>query len=157
MPYAITPAADTDAAYERLLALLLAFNASVMGDAGGTPFALEIREPGSEAVDGGLWALSLWGSFYVALVITPDSARGQGLGSELMAQAEAEARRQGCRDIWLDTFAFQARPFYERLGFEVFGQLDGPPPAFPRWFMRKRLEVRGPLVNSPATTTRRSL
>jgi GNAT superfamily N-acetyltransferase len=73
------------------------------------------------------------------LVITPDDARGQGLGTDLMAQAEAEAVRQGCRDIWLDTFAFQARSFYERLGFEVFGQIDGPPPAFPRVFMKKQL------------------
>lgn len=139
MPYAIAPAADPDAAYTDILALLLAFNAQVMGEAGGTPFALVIREPGSEVVSGGLWALSLWGSFYIALVITPQGARGGGLGTDLMAQAEAEARLQGCRDIWLDTFAFQARPFYERLGFEVFGQLDGPAPAFPRWFMKKVL------------------
>ena len=139
MPYAISRAADADTAYDRILELLLSFNASVMGDAGGTPFALVIREPGSDTVSGGLWGLSLWGSFYIALVITPPDARGGGLGTDLMAQAEAEAHRQGCRDIWLDTFAFQARPFYERLGFEVFGQLDGPAPAFPRWFMRKRL------------------
>jgi GNAT superfamily N-acetyltransferase len=98
-----------------------------------------VREPGSDVVGGGLWALSLWGSFYIALVIVPQGGRGRGMGSELMRQAEAEARRQGCRDMWLDTFAFQARPFYERLGFEVFGQLDGPAPAFPRWFMRKAL------------------
>ena len=31
-----------------------------------------------------------------------------------------------------DTYAFQARTFYERLGFEVFGQIDGPAPMFPR-------------------------
>jgi GNAT superfamily N-acetyltransferase len=138
VPYAIT-AADPDAAYEPILARLLAFNAQVMGEAGGTPFALAIREPDSDEVLGGLWALSLWGSFYIALMVTPDGARGQGLGTDLMAQAEAEAIRQGCREIWLDTFAFQARPFYERLGFTVFGQLDGPPPAFPRWFMKKPL------------------
>ena len=29
--------------------------------------------------------------------------------------------------------------FYERLGFEVFGQIDGPAPMFPRYFMQKRL------------------
>ena len=144
MPYAITRAADPDAAYEPILQRLLAFNAAAMGEAGGTPFALVIHEPGTETVCGGLWALSLWGSFYVALVIAPDDGRGQGLGTDLMAQAEAEAIRQGCRDIWLDTFAFQARPFYERLGFEVFGQIDGPAPAFPRVFMKKLLARSSP-------------
>jgi hypothetical protein len=42
--------------------------------------------------------------------------------------------------MWLDTYAFQARQFYERLGFEVFGQLDGLKPFFPRYFLKKTLE-----------------
>jgi hypothetical protein len=42
--------------------------------------------------------------------------------------------------VWLDTFEFQARGFYERLGFEVFGRLDGLAPFFPRYFMQKTLE-----------------
>ena len=38
----------------------------------------------------------------------------------------------------------RARPFYERLGFEVFAQIDGPPPAFPRVFMKKLLPRSSP-------------
>ena len=139
MAYTITPAADPDAAYPKILDLLLAFNASVMGEAGGTPFALVIHEPGSNEVKGGLWALSLWGSFYVALVVAPADGRGQGLGREMMLAAEAEARRQGCRDMWLDTFAFQARPFYEGRGYEVFGTLDDYPEGHKKFFLRKTL------------------
>jgi predicted N-acetyltransferase YhbS len=41
--------------------------------------------------------------------------------------------------MWLDTYNFQARPFYERFGFEVFGQFDGPSPIYPRFFMKKAL------------------
>jgi len=41
--------------------------------------------------------------------------------------------------MWLDTYAFQARAVYERLGFAVFGQIDGPAPVFPRYFMQKQL------------------
>jgi GNAT superfamily N-acetyltransferase len=52
---------------------------------------------------------------------------------------EAEARTRGCRQMWLDTYAFQARAFYERLGFSPFGQIDGPTPVFPRYFMQKQL------------------
>ena len=87
----------------------------------------------------GLWALSLWGSFYIALVVEPKAQRGIGLGAELMHRAEEEARKRGCRQMWLDTYAFQARPFYERLGFSLFGQIDGPAPMFPRYFMQKLL------------------
>ena len=39
--------------------------------------------------------------------------------------------------MWTDTYAFQARPFYERMGFVVFGRLDGPAPIFPRFFLMK--------------------
>lgn len=89
---------------------------------------LAITAPGSHEILGGLVAVSYWGSFYISDVLTPEAARGQGLGSELMRQAEHEARARGCRHMWLDTFDFQARAFYERIGFEVFGQLDGLAP-----------------------------
>ena len=101
---------------------------------------LTIKAPGSDEMLGGLVAVSFWGSFYVSDVVVPETARGQGLGSELMRQAEQAARARGCRHMWLDTFEFQARPFYERLGFEVFGRLDGLEPFFPRYFMKKSLE-----------------
>ena len=139
MDLIIRGAANPDDAYMPIWAPLLAFNQKTVRDSQGLPFALTITEPDSEEVLGGLWALSLWGSFYIGLVVTPEGARGEGLGSELMARAEAEAVARGCRNMWLDTYAFQARAFYERLGFAVFGQIDGPAPMFPRWFMRKDL------------------
>jgi GNAT superfamily N-acetyltransferase len=82
---------------------------------------------------------SVWDSFYVDMLVAPEGYRGAGHGGSLMAQVEDEARSRGCRNIWLDTFAFQARPFYEKLGFRVFGQIDGPSPIFPRYFMIKDL------------------
>jgi GNAT superfamily N-acetyltransferase len=139
--FSIQPAPDADAAYGPIWAPLLRFNQERVGDATGEPFALVITKRGSSDVLGGLWALSLWGSFYIALVVTPEGARGQGLGTDLMRQAEAEAVSRGCRQMWLDTYAFQARAFYERLGFAVFGQIDGPAPVFPRYFMQKPLAI----------------
>ncbi len=135
----ISGAERPDDAYMPIWAPLLAFNQKTVGDAQGEAFALTLTEPGSPEVLGGLWALSLWGSFYIGLVVVPEAARGQGLGSELMARAQAAARARGCHGMWLDTYAFQARAFYERLGFAVFGQVEGPAPMFPRFFMSKTL------------------
>lgn len=130
---------NADDACMPIWAPLLAFNQETVGDAQGRPFALVISEPGSKEVLGGLWALSLWGSFYIGLIVVPKGHRGSGLGRTMMQKAEAEAASRGCRQIWLDTYAFQARPFYERLGFSLFGQLDGPAPMFPRYFMKKEI------------------
>jgi ribosomal protein S18 acetylase RimI-like enzyme len=41
----------------------------------------------------------------------------------------------------LDTQAFQARAFYEKHGFTIFGQIDGPAPYYPRYFMKRTLSV----------------
>jgi hypothetical protein len=55
-----------------------------------------------------------------------------------MAAAETEGRRRGCSAVWLDTFEFQARPFYEKLGYRLFGTLDFPA-GFKRFFLQKAL------------------
>ncbi|MEX3946099.1 hypothetical protein AB4Y44_42815, partial [Paraburkholderia sp. BR10937] len=42
---------------------------------------------------------------------------------------EEEACRRGCSGAWLDTYSFQARAFYERLDYTVFGTIDNYPPG----------------------------
>jgi ribosomal protein S18 acetylase RimI-like enzyme len=39
--------------------------------------------------------------------------------------------------VWLDTFSFQARGFYEKLGYTVFGEIENHPPGHSRFFLRK--------------------
>lgn len=141
MSYSILESSSPDEAYSHIWNPLLAFNLAAVGNAQGMPFALEIRSGSDAQISGGLWAMSLWGSFYIALVVTPEELRGKGLGSELMKRADQEARSRKCHQMWLDTCVLQARPFYERMGFTVFGQLDGPAPMFPRYFMQKRLKT----------------
>jgi len=63
--------------------------------------------------------------------------RGAGLGRRLIKQAEEEAVRRGCRGVWLDTFSWQARGFYEKLGYSVFGTIDDYPPGHQRFFLKK--------------------
>ena len=129
-------------AFHKILGPMRAYNERAVGSANACTLAILLRDATTGEVVGGLWAQVLWGSFYVALLFVPEALRGTGLGASLMRQAEEEAIRRGCREMWTDTFAFQARPFYEKLGFTVFGQLDGPAPIFPRFFLRKPLRGR---------------
>ena len=65
--------------------------------------------------------------------------RRQGLGSRLLRAAEAEATDRGCHSAWLSTYDFQARPFYERHGYRLFGTLPGYPNDHASFFLVKRL------------------
>ena len=103
------------------------------------PLALILSLPRSVEVIGGLWADTGWGYLHIEFLFVPESARGEGLGRTLMHQAEEEAIRRGCHSVWLDTFSFQARGFYEMLGYAVFGSLDDFPPGHSRFFMTKKL------------------
>ena len=101
-------------------------------------FAILLRDPDTQAVVGGLYGMDGFGWAFVKCLAVPDEYRGQGLGSRLLAEAEAIARTRGYIGVWLDTFEFQARPFYEKLGYTVFGELEGAPNAIPRYFLKKR-------------------
>jgi GNAT superfamily N-acetyltransferase len=88
---------------------------------------------------GGVLGL-LWGGWLqVSYLWVSDSARGMGYGTRLMETAEAYARSQGAVAAALETYSFQARPFYERLGYEVFGRLDGYPTGHTKFFLKKNL------------------
>jgi hypothetical protein len=53
--------------------------------------------------------------------------------------AEALARERGSAGVKLDTYEFQAKPFYERHGYAVFGVLEGYPAGTRTYYMHKAL------------------
>ncbi len=122
---------------EVILRELVAYNDTVVGPSGARPLAVLLRDPATAETLGGLWGRTTFDWLYVELLVIPEALRGQGLGAAVMAQAETEARARGCAGIWLDTFDFQARGFYEKLGFEVFGSIPGHPRGRERFFLRK--------------------
>jgi GNAT superfamily N-acetyltransferase len=93
----------------------------------------------SGSVIGGLWGSTSYDWLTVYLLAVPSTWRGHGVGTEIMRLAEAEAGQRGCYGVWLDTIEFQARGFYERLGYVCFGELPNYPAGFSKFFMRKFL------------------
>jgi GNAT superfamily N-acetyltransferase len=130
-------------AFQKMWAPLLKFNEDAVGNAIARTLAILLKEPKTDDLIGGLWARSLWGSLYIDIMFVPETLRGKGVGTSLLRQAEQEAIRRGCGNMWTETYAFQARPFYEKFGFIVFGRLDGPAPIFPRFFLKKALDNLG--------------
>jgi GNAT superfamily N-acetyltransferase len=129
---------DDQEARKAILIPLAAYNESKVGPGGYKPLAVLLKD-GDHNVIGGIWGGTGYGWLFVQLLVVPEARRGQGLGRELMQTAEREALARGCHGAWLDTFEFQARGFYERLGYECFGEIPNYPVGFSRFFMRKSL------------------
>ncbi|HWL81999.1 MAG TPA: GNAT family N-acetyltransferase [Roseomonas sp.] len=126
-----------------IIAALTRFNESQVGPSNMRPLALLLRDPRGATL-GGLWGRTGYDWMFIELLAVPESLRGRGLGAELMRRAETVAVERGCAGIWLDTFSFQARPFYEKLGYTLFGEIAGYPRGGARYFLHKRLEPLSP-------------
>ncbi|MGE0665186.1 MAG: GNAT family N-acetyltransferase [Sphingomonadales bacterium] len=132
------PKTPSDADRDAVIAPLRAYNISQAGDPHIRPVAILLMDDNGERV-GGLWGKLAYDWLFVELLAVPDGHRGSNHGTALMQEAERIARADSCVGIWLDTYEFQARGFYEKLGFEVFGTLDDHPVGQKRFFLRKRL------------------
>lgn len=60
-------------------------------------------------------------------------------GMALMALAEDEGRRRGARLASVSTFSWQARPFYEKLGYTVYAELPYNNNAYTLYSLKKSL------------------
>jgi GNAT superfamily N-acetyltransferase len=113
-------------------------NVAVTRDTYYSPLAIFLRDE-RDAVMGGAFG-DVWGGWLeLKFLWVAEPLRGQGFGERLLRTAEEEARTHGCRGIFLNTFSFQARPFYERFGYEVFGELPHYPAGHSLFFMKKIL------------------
>ena len=87
----------------------------------------------------GLTGKTWWGWLDVDRLWVHEDLRGQDIGTELIQKAEEIARERGCHSSLLDTMDFQARPFYEKLGYKVFTELNDFPKGHVRFYLSKKL------------------
>ncbi|WP_337264321.1 MULTISPECIES: GNAT family N-acetyltransferase [unclassified Serratia (in: enterobacteria)] len=75
----------------------------------------------------------------IDLLWVSESLRGEGVGSQLIKAAEQQAMAEGCKYARVDTFSFQARPFYEKQGYQLQMILRNAPIEHERYFFTKSL------------------
>ena len=128
----------TETDREVVLAELRAYNIRRGGNPHVRTLAVMLTNEEGNHV-GGLWGKFSYDWLFTELLAVPEEYRGVNYGKALMDKAEVIARTNGCIGVWLDTYEFQARGFYERLGFEIFGELNDHPVGQKRFFLRKLL------------------
>jgi GNAT superfamily N-acetyltransferase len=122
---------------------LRTFNSAFIDVAPAVPFNVVMRDEDGTIV-GGCACSVRWHWLWVDQLWIDERFRKQGFGEALLSAAEAEARRRGCTKAHLDTLSYQARPFYEKLGWAVFGTLEDNPPGHTRYFLQKDISTSTP-------------
>ena len=128
----------TEADREAIVAPLEAFSTGRGFANDRQPITLVLRDEDGGIV-GGLIGACKWGWLHIEILAVADDLRNQGWGRRLVEEAERLAVAADCHDAWVSTLSFQARPFYEKLGYRVFGELPNYPTGQTRLFLAKPL------------------
>ena len=100
----------------------------------------KITDDDGNIIAGCVAKMYCWNVAYIDSLWVDSKYRGNGLGARLLAEIEKTAKAKGCYLIHLDTFDFQAKEFYEKQGYAVFGVLENCPKGHCRYYFTKKLK-----------------
>ena len=106
--------------------LIRAYNRSKREEAESEPLNLYVEDEKGNLL-AGLIAETFGNWLEIEYLFVKEDLRGQGIGSQLLHQAESEAKMRNCRFAFVNTYQFQAPAFYQKQGYkEVFILKDYP-------------------------------
>jgi ribosomal protein S18 acetylase RimI-like enzyme len=88
---------------------------------------------------GGLLANMYWRVLYIDILWVEEKYRNRGYASALLSDIERMAKEKEGTISHLATHDFQAKGFYEKLGYTVFGILEDSPEGHSHYYMSKKL------------------
>ncbi len=98
-----------------------------------------IKDENGEIIGGILACLALWHILSIDTLWVKKEFRNQGVAKQLLSLVETEARNMGCHIVYLSTYDFQAKDFYLKNGYEIFGVLEDCPKEHKFYHLSKRL------------------
>ena len=99
----------------------------------------KITDDNGKIIAGCVAKMYCWNVAYIDTLWVNETYRGKGFGARLLVEVEGAAKEKGCYLMHLDTFDFQAKEFYEKHGYEVFGVLENCPAKHCRYYLKKNL------------------
>jgi len=92
-------------------------------------------------IGGCIGEIYAWGVLYVDTLWVDEKYRGKDIGSNLIKAVEDVGREKGCYLCFVGTLDVQARPFYEKQGYKLFGTMKDTPKGHEDYGLYKQLDV----------------
>ena len=77
--------------------------------------------------------------YFLDMLYIDEEYRKRNIGTSLINELENFARKEKLTGIRTDTWDFQAKEFYEKMGFKLFGELKDCPLRIINYFFEKKL------------------
>ena len=118
---------------------LVAYNELHLEGIDETNFGLFVNDD-NDNILGGITGQIFSECLFIRFFWLPENIRGTGVGRKLIQTIEAQARERGIKNLYLDTYTFQAPAFYEAAGFKEVGRYtDFPKQGADKVFYQKAL------------------
>ncbi len=102
-------------------------------------FAWVVRDSSQQLI-GGVSGFAHWKWSYVTQLWVSPLEQGKGLGSKLIRQVEEWTRSHHYQGVYIDTFEKKVMHFYEKLGYQLMGQIPDFPQGHNRYFLYHQLK-----------------
>ena len=88
---------------------------------------------------GGIRATCYWNTLHIELLWLSEACRGKGVGTKLIKKTEAFAKEQQCEKAFVETTSWQAKPFYEKNGYNLIATINNRPKGHASHYLTKEL------------------
>ena len=114
------------------------YNRSKREEAESEPLNLYVEDEKGNLM-AGLVAETFGNWLEIEYLFVKEGLREQGIGSQLLQQAENEAKKRNCRFAFVNTYQFQAPDFYLSHGYKEVFILQDYPYTGQRYYYQKDL------------------
>lgn len=118
--------------------LIRSYNRSKREAAESEPLNLYVENDNGQLM-AGLVAETFGNWLEIEYLFVKEDLRGQGIGSQLLQQAESEAKKRNCCFAFVNTYQFQAPVFYQKQGYKKVFTLKDYPYTGQRHYYQKDL------------------
>ena len=122
---------------DQLRVALDAYNTSITNKGDRNSIYIYVEDENGNLI-GGIYGKIAWNWLYIDLLWVHPNHRNNGFGTQLIKAIEKEAQKSSVYSYHLRTTSFQAPIFYQKLGYQICGEIEDLLPNYTTYFLKKQ-------------------